>query len=1069
MAGRRAPSRTATVLAQTPKVSDAKTQRAFDVIGAAVLDLQSRRHLEQFTATEPGYVPESGGETFDFLAADGTWKTVIGAGAVDTVTAGSAKVTVSPTTGNVVVDVVPSQWMAGTTSTIAKFTAANVIGNSTITDDGALVTITNALKTTGAVDFDSTLNVDGAAVFVSTVSIQGSATIGDAAGDAHVINGTADFNHAVNLDSTLTMSLMTSGSVPYFGVGGVVTQNNADFLYDTSTGGTLRITPNSNSVALYLTNNGASATVMGIQNLDVTGPVEYAAVDNGSTIRATWGYGNASYFDLTRRSRAYHWRDGVDFVIGRTSAADMIISSAGVFTINGATTINSTLLVTGAVTFNSTLSVLGNTTLGNANTDTTTVNGYAYFAGDASIRLQYLNLSGARYGMFYNNAGALSIGGAASVGGAVALEVARFDPNSGAVLFPGSVQMGDAAGDAHVVNGTVDFNHAVNIDGAVTMTSTLAVTGAITENGVAVLAGTIAANTIPKGSGGNLVDSAITDNGTSVGMSIPLGIIRSVDATSGPQNFVTLQNTFAGQDVSYGWALTSLKKMDFAGSSGTSGFIFRGTSADQVVIDTTSGGNTLQVTGKALITGTATVTGSTTLNSTGGDTTVAGQLLVKGGNTNTAPTPLAQLETFGGRNSAGVVQSSDTSDLAFNFGGNNGGFRHWISTWHNTVANSTNRISFYVNSGATAGASSAPGTGNVNVLDLYGDASAKFYGALDVTGAITENGVAVLAGAITANALPKGSGGNLVDSAITDNGTTIAFADRKLTDTYTGSGTLAALSMTGTGLTANGIVMDVSSSATYDTSGGALSATGMQFILFGTKSAGAAAFTQTAATYSATGADTNIALRTNSGANLLNATDSATSIGYASGAAPSTHKLGVKGDATATVIGAVNTSTAQGSHTGISSALSGTCAAAGARTATGFSSAVTVTRASGAADVTNLAGTFTSSGAQINIALRTVDGSNYLNSTSGSTGIGYASAAALPATLSVTGTFAVTGAATFASTVQVSGTTATISSGTGTPEGVVTAPVGSIFLRTDNANSFYVKQTGAGNTGWVLK
>ncbi len=45
----------------------------------------------------------------------------------------------------------------------------------------------------------------------------------------------------------------------------------------------------------------------------------------------------------------------------------------------------------------------------------------------------------------------------------------------------------------------------------------------------------------------------------------------------------------------------------------------------------------------------------------------------------------------------------------------------------------------------------------------------------------------------------------------------------------------------------------------------------------------------------------------------------------------------------------------------------------------------------------------------------------------------------------------------------------TISSGTGTPEGAVTAPVGSLFLRTDNANALYVKQTGAGNTGWVLK
>jgi len=43
------------------------------------------------------------------------------------------------------------------------------------------------------------------------------------------------------------------------------------------------------------------------------------------------------------------------------------------------------------------------------------------------------------------------------------------------------------------------------------------------------------------------------------------------------------------------------------------------------------------------------------------------------------------------------------------------------------------------------------------------------------------------------------------------------------------------------------------------------------------------------------------------------------------------------------------------------------------------------------------------------------------------------------------------------------------SKGTGTPEGVVTAPVGSLFSRTDGGTGtvFYVKETGASNTGWV--
>lgn len=46
-----------------------------------------------------------------------------------------------------------------------------------------------------------------------------------------------------------------------------------------------------------------------------------------------------------------------------------------------------------------------------------------------------------------------------------------------------------------------------------------------------------------------------------------------------------------------------------------------------------------------------------------------------------------------------------------------------------------------------------------------------------------------------------------------------------------------------------------------------------------------------------------------------------------------------------------------------------------------------------------------------------------------------------------------------------------IASGVGTPEGSVTAPVGSIYLRTNGGanTSFYVKETGTGSTGWVGK
>jgi hypothetical protein len=53
--------------------------------------------------------------------------------------------------------------------------------------------------------------------------------------------------------------------------------------------------------------------------------------------------------------------------------------------------------------------------------------------------------------------------------------------------------------------------------------------------------------------------------------------------------------------------------------------------------------------------------------------------------------------------------------------------------------------------------------------------------------------------------------------------------------------------------------------------------------------------------------------------------------------------------------------------------------------------------------------------------------------------------------------------------VQTNGPTWTAS--TGSPEGAVTAPIGSIYSRTNGgaSTSFYVKESGTGNTGWVAK
>lgn len=89
----------------------------------------------------------------------------------------------------------------------------------------------------------------------------------------------------------------------------------------------------------------------------------------------------------------------------------------------------------------------------------------------------------------------------------------------------------------------------------------------------------------------------------------------------------------------------------------------------------------------------------------------------------------------------------------------------------------------------------------------------------------------------------------------------------------------------------------------------------------------------------------------------------------------------------------------------------------------------------------------------------------YINPTESATGSG--NKRLIDAAVAGTSKFTVDNAGT----VTVSGTTATIRAGTATPEGAVTAAVGSMFLRTDGgaATTLYIKESGAGNTGWVAK
>lgn len=55
--------------------------------------------------------------------------------------------------------------------------------------------------------------------------------------------------------------------------------------------------------------------------------------------------------------------------------------------------------------------------------------------------------------------------------------------------------------------------------------------------------------------------------------------------------------------------------------------------------------------------------------------------------------------------------------------------------------------------------------------------------------------------------------------------------------------------------------------------------------------------------------------------------------------------------------------------------------------------------------------------------------------------------------------------------LAIAGTTSIVTAGSGTPEGAKSAPLGSLYLRTDGGagTTLYIKESGTGNTGWVAK
>lgn len=533
------------------------------------------------------------------------------------------------------------------------------------------------------------------------------------------LNGTADFNGAVNMDSTLTLSTMTAGSVLFAGVGGLVSQDNANLFWDDSNN-RLGIGTNGPAATIDIVSSIATITSIGrLQSLNPNGNSSFDFYDEGGVNRFGIGYDN-----LPNRAQI-SMNNGSDFVIVENATGQKVR-----FFNNGNVNIGPTTTDPGVMLY-----VEGDTTIfgqllakgENTNTAPTVLGGVELFGG----RTNAGGLAGSgssKPDVAFNWGGAsggfrhwLSTWHDSVAGSGNRL---RFHINSGAAAGSssapgtGNVLMLDLQGAGSVLGAATTDSHTVN--GRAALTSVTATASAFSSTFTPV-AGTTSA----------LAAGVFTNNGT-----------YNTTAVARTEYAITATSTSTRSSGANDLTNTAL----YATASGAQVNVALQTDAGSNYLNTTSGNTgigyalgatlpqALSVTGSIYATANLQIDGNATLGNAGTDVSTMYLTIVRGGNTNTAPSNLAGMEFHTGRASGGALVNANqtVADVAFDYGGNSGGYRHWISTEHDTTATTANALRFWINTSGTAGGSSGPGTGNTNVLDLYGDTSAKFYGGLTV-------------------------------------------------------------------------------------------------------------------------------------------------------------------------------------------------------------------------------------------------------------------------------------------------------------------------------------------------
>jgi hypothetical protein len=475
---------------------------------------QATTLLDTFTTGLKGVVAASGGGTTNFLRADDTW--------VDVETAAEFTAAIS-----------------GTNNTTAKFTGTNTIGNAWALDDGTTwgvsskFTITEAsgnFRTfgTATVDGNTTLGVDQTKV----TTVNGYGNVVGTSGGKFIYLGDLGTNYGVIYDSG--GKLRIGGAATVGGVAAIESLEIDPNAAAVTALGTL-------TVVTSTTLNSSSGTTT-IRGAITAGANSGDATDNsfqGTTRFKTTGADTNALVRI--QNDAQIWQLGV-----RGASADQLIvrdESAGV-------DVMSFLKV-----------ATGNTYVGIGSSAITPIAPLDINTGNAGQTTAALTDAGDRSGLVFLQNGATSAGGG---GGLVFGNSQSHTANAvGFAALKGLLTngSGNTTGDLafSTRNATTDTalveRMRIAASGAVTIQQTLAVTGAITEGGTAVLSGAITANVIPKGSGGNLADSSITDNGSSV-FTVE-NVFAGLDTGSGAKVFNVGRDTTLSTNAQNGYSVTT--------------------------------------------------------------------------------------------------------------------------------------------------------------------------------------------------------------------------------------------------------------------------------------------------------------------------------------------------------------------------------------------------------------------------------------------------------------------------------------------------------------------------------